>query len=441
MNHLWTNRLTLCLAMCSTYAATLRASDDGSAIERARSLFELIRTEQYGAFVAESDATMQRVLPAEKVKQAWVGMTGAYGDYKRELRTSVTKQGKLTVVQLVCKFERGAIEVSLTLDADNKAAGLFFKPTSEGVAYEPPDYVDESRFTETKTTIDAGGYPLDAYICMPKGKATSPAVVLVHGSGPHDADESIFSTKPFRDIAWGLASRGVASIRYVKRTKAYPMAVAPDKITIEHEISDDAIAAATMMMKRQDVSGVYIIGHSLGATAAPYIADRTPGLAGIILLAGAARPIEDLVVEQVTYIANVDGVVTNEEQKQIDKTIKAATKIRNKTAKPTDQLLGAPAAYWITLHKLRPTEIAATLSLPTLIIQGGRDYQVTDDDFAKWKAALKDKDNVTFKRFAKMDHLFHKGSGPSKPADYQEKGYVHASVIKYIARWIEKSGQ
>lgn len=423
-----------------SYTAAL-AEDDAKAIERARALFEMIRQQKFDDFVANSDATMQKVLPADQVKQAWDGMTGTFGGYQREIRASSKKQGVLTVVDLISKFEHGAINVQLTLDQQSKAAGLYFIPTSEGIDYEPPSYVDSARFVETKTKIDAGGFPLDAFVTMPKADGLVPVVVFVHGSGAHDEDETIFSTKPFRDLAWGLASRGVGSIRYVKRTKAYPMAVTPDKITIEHEISDDAIAAAKLMMNRKDVSRVFLLGHSLGATAAPYIAERESRLAGLILLAGAARPIEDLVLDQVTYIANSDGEVSDEEKTQIKQTREAVEKLRSGKVEPSDTLLGVPAVYWQTLHKLRPTEIASSLTLPMLIMQGGRDYQVTEADLNLWKKALDGRKNVTFKKFAKMDHLFHKGSGPSTPSDYQEKGYVDESVIKYIARWIEKNSR
>ena len=51
-----------------------------------------------------------------------------------------------------------------------------------------------------------------------------PAVVLVHGSGPNDRDESVGGVKPFRDLAWGLASKGVVVLRYDKRTKVYAAA-------------------------------------------------------------------------------------------------------------------------------------------------------------------------------------------------------------------------
>src|SRR5207247_4710825 len=61
------------------------------------------------------------------------------------------------------------------------------------------------------------GWELPATLTMPKGDGPFPAVVLVHGSGPHDRDESIGPNKPFRDLAGGLASRGIAVLRSEER--------------------------------------------------------------------------------------------------------------------------------------------------------------------------------------------------------------------------------
>lgn len=47
---------------------------------------------------------------------------------------------------------------------------------------------------------------------------------------------------------------------------------------------------------------------------------------------------------------------------------------------PADLPLGTPAAYWLDLRDYNPTQLAATLHKPVLILQGGRDDQSTVDD-------------------------------------------------------------
>ena len=55
-------------------------------------------------------------------------------------------------------------------------------------------------------------------VAVPHGAGPWPGVVLVAGSGSLDRDETIGRNKPFKDIAWGLASRGVAVLRFDKVT-------------------------------------------------------------------------------------------------------------------------------------------------------------------------------------------------------------------------------
>ncbi len=72
-----------------------------------------------------------------------------------------------------------------------------------------------------------------------------------------------------------------------------------------------------------------------------------------------------------------------------------------------------------------------------LILQGGRDFQVTADDFAKWKAALGARRDVTFHSYPQLNHLFIAGAGPSLPAEYQVPGHVAEEVVRDIASWIQ----
>ncbi|MBD2039612.1 hypothetical protein [Microcoleus sp. FACHB-672] len=73
-----------------------------------------------------------------------------------------------------------------------------------------------------------------------------------------------------------------------------------------------------------------------------------------------------------------------------------------------------------------------------LILQKERDYQVTMEDFQGWQQALSSRQNVTFKSYPQLNHLFIEGMGKSVPAEYQNAGYVAEPVINDIAEWIKK---
>src|SRR5205814_1805761 len=148
---------------------------------------------------------------------------------------------------------------------------------------------------------------LPGTLLLPKGKGPFPVVVLVHGSGPSDRDETVGGTRVFRDFADGLADRGIASLRYEKRTKQHPTEFART-YTIDDETTDDAVAAVAFVRMQPgiDPKRVFLAGHSQGGMMAPRIAQRSPGLAGIALLAAPARQLQYLVLDQFTYLSKND---------------------------------------------------------------------------------------------------------------------------------------
>jgi alpha-beta hydrolase superfamily lysophospholipase len=266
-------------------------------------------------------------------------------------------------------------------------------------------------------------------------------VVLVHGSGPNDRDESIGPNKPFRDLAWGLASRGIATLRYDKRTFVHGQAVvAQGDLTVNEETVDDALAAVALLRTIEGIEHdrIFVIGHSQGAYLAPRIGQRDPQIAGLILLAGNSRSLLALVPEQSQYLAALDGAITAEEQAALDDLtpVIEATQNVQPGDDPATLLFHAPAVYWIDLNAYDPVAVASTLAVPMLILQGERDYQVTMVDFAGWQAGLAARDNLAFKSYPGLNHLFISGEGPGSPAEYEIPGHVAERVVQDIADWI-----
>ncbi len=300
-------------------------------------------------------------------------------------------------------------------------------------------------FDDRAVLVHSGHWDLPGSVTVPKTPGKHPAIVLVHGSGPNDMDESIGPNRMFKDLAYGLASQGIVVLRFEKRTHKYGAAISDDpaRFTVKDEEMDDADAAVALVgaMPEVDPARVFLAGHSEGGYLAPRIAAGNPHIAGIILLAGNVRPLEDLIVEQVRYQAKLAGPITPAIQKAIDAADASARELKNPdlAVGMTVHLLGAPlpASYVLDLRTYHPADVAASLTIPILVLQGERDYQVTMTDFSLWHDALSRHANATFKSYVDLNHFFFSGSGPSRPTEYTVPTHVSRAVVADIAAWCQ----
>jgi dienelactone hydrolase len=385
-------------------------AQDAAAVDHATRIFDALQHEQFEEVTKEFNAQMAGALSADQLRGLWTAFRQQVGSFQSYLdQRASTRANGMTAVVLGCQFEKAAINVVLAFDTDNKIAGLHFTPRPSPPT--EPARPTSTKFTEESVTVGTGEWTLPGTLSMPVGRIIA-AVVLVHGSGPGDRDETIGPNKPFRDLAWGLADRGIAVLRYEKRTRQYATQMAGLKnLTVREEAIDDALAAVALLRKhdRIDPKRIFVLGHSLGATLAPRIAAEEHALAGIIIMAGATRPLLDVARDQMTYLG-VDP----------DKGVKELRSL-------------APESYWKDLDAYSPTQTAAKLTLPILILQGERDYQVTMPDLQGWRDALRGHANATIKSYPTLNHLFQAGEGKSKPAEYEREGHIPDFVLDDIA--------
>ncbi len=405
----------------------------------------------YAAVVEKFDATMKSVFPLDKVKEARESLEPQLGAFEQTAGThAVTYEQSGVVYDIVYvtwQFEKAAIDLKIVYDPSGKVAGLFFQPaeTTPPTSYVPPAYVKADAFREQEVAVGSGGeWALPGTLTLPVGQGPFAAVVLVHGSGPNDRDETLGPSKPFRDLAWGLASQGIAVLRYEKRSRQYASRFTPEmvaRLTSKEETTDDALAAVDLLRQTEgiDPARIYVLGHSLGGYLLPRIGAADPQIAGLIVMAGPVRPLEDLMLEQFTYIFGLDGI-SAEDQAQLDELAVQVARVKDPNltaAAAVDGLpLGTPASFWLDLRGYNPAEAARGLKQSMLILQGGRDYQVTSVDFDGWKSALASRSDVQLKLFPDLNHLFVAGEGKSTPAEYENEGHVAEEVVAEIAEWI-----
>ena len=434
-------------------------------VAKAQALVDALAKGDFKAAAKDFDATMSSALPPEKLGQTWSMILTQVGAYRGRGATWTVKVATFDVVFIECRFERATLDAKVAYDAQQKVGGLYFipaqSPPAQGSAPTPapgpaqspapkpapaaeplPSYVKSDAFVEKDVQVGSGDWVLPGKLDLPKGDGPFPAVVLVHGSGPEDMDESVGGVKVFKDLGQGLASAGIAVLRYDKRTKVYALKMAADQstLTVREEVLSDVYAALALLRRTDgvDPKRLFVLGHSLGGMLAPRIAMADRKLAGIIIMAGNTRPLEDLILEQMDYLASLQP--GGQSDPKIEAIKKQAAKVKDpklSAATPPSELpFNTPASYWLDLRAYDPAKMAGGLEIPILVVQGGRDYQVSTKDLDGWKSALDGHPNTTLKLYPSLNHLFMEGQGKSTPAEYEKPGHVAEPVVKDISSWL-----
>lgn len=320
--------------------------------------------------------------------------------------------------------------------------------SSPGAAQPAPVAVLPRGLTERAIMIP-GPVPLPGVLTIPAGRGPFPGVVLVHGSGNGDRDETMpppfAPSKPFEDIAWGLAAKGVVVLRYDKRARVDPAWYSGKNFTVYDESIEDALSALNLLRGEPEVDRgrVFQLGHSLGGMLAPRIAAADGHLAGIIIMAGATRmQLVDQMDRQGAYAVAIAGpdsgrvIAQRRAAAPIYARIRALRATDTSDNAPIPGLGGTGTRYWLDLAKYDPAAVMRTLHTPALVLQGMRDFQVEPAQVDDWLQAVGPGHDITVERYPALNHLFIAGSGTPSPADYMTIGHVDAKVISDIAAWI-----
>ncbi|MFD6397084.1 alpha/beta hydrolase family protein [Nocardia sp. NPDC060249] len=310
-------------------------------------------------------------------------------------------------------------------------------------SWQLPDYVNPEVFADREVTVGSGELAVAGVLSVPLAPGPHPAVVILAGGGGFDRDGTVGPNRIYRDIAWGLASRGIAVLRFDKVTLTHADAVAATAgFTVRDEYLPHALAAVEILRATAgvDAQRIHVVGHSMGGRMAPRVADAAGEVAGIITMAGDTAPMWWAVVRVLRHLAEVDPVAVAA-LPSVETAIEQAKRVDSPELSletPAEDLpFGQSAAYWLDLRAYDPVAVAATLDIPMLILQGERDYQVTvEDDLAQWRAGLAGRANVDIRTYPADDHLFFPGDSPSMPADYARARHVDGEVVADIAQWI-----
>ncbi len=432
------------LLLCVLNVGAQNVQNDSMCISKARQLLLALNNGNYDIAARYFDETVSNQASPAILKNAWSQLFGKIGNIQSVGKPRIEKINSSITVYIPCVFDDATLDLKVSFSDQDKVLGFTFVGHVASGDYHFPQYADTSMVTEKDIIVESGKYKLPGKYVYPRNHiGLIPIVVLVHGSGPNDMDETISNNKLFKDLAYGLAKSGIGVIRYEKRTKVYASQFyGATDMTLEQETIIDVISAARLACKLPfaDSNRIFIIGYSLGAMAAPLIAGQADGyIRGVVMLAAPARPLEDVILEQSSYLYSlIPSEKSKIELEKLKNEVEMVHSGNFSPKTPSSQLpLGLSANYWLFLHQYHQTETAHKLKIPILILQGERDYQVSMEDFNLWQKALTNNKNARFKSYPKLNHLFMEGEGKSVPAEYDTPGHVAEYVIDDIARWVK----
>lgn len=403
---------------------------------------ELARNERFAEIEALFAPPLRAVVSAETLRIGWEAEIGKNGPVSAigESISETVKTGLVRVsVPIAC--ERGAFTVIMSVDDAGMLQGLRISSAS-ATSWAPPSYTNPKMFDEQDVTLGSGPLAVPGTLTLPRGRGARAGVVLLSGGGPFDRDETSGPNKPLKDIAWGLASRGIAVVRFDKVTHVHTNQVAsmPD-FTMADEYVPHAVAAVHLLQRQPtvDPARVFVLGHSMGGKVAPRVASAEAAVAGLVLLAGDTQPMQHAAVRVAHYLAALTpGPAAADALEVMTRQAAMVDSPDLSPATPASELpFGLSGSYWLDLRGYDPVSAAATLNKPMLILQGRRDYQVTvEDDLSRWKAGVGHRADVTIRIYDADNHLFFPGAGPSTPAEYEAAQHVDPTVIADIAEWL-----
>jgi pimeloyl-ACP methyl ester carboxylesterase len=407
--------LSGCVPTKHAAAASPPAAIDVNALH-CRDLMAALTADSPEAAERDFSAPVRSGLPPPQLRLLWHGLEaehGALASWRVAKRDNPEGTDRFT---LELQFANGTMYALVVFEPAGKVVGLFFlnapqaKPKDTGAA--------DPRVKQIDVTV--GPVKLPGSLTLPAEPAAArvAGAVLIAGSGASDRDESVLGAKPFRDLALSLAARGIATLRYDKRTFAHPeLFIADPSPTVETETIVDAVAAIGVLRARPEIDPhrLFVIGHSLGALLAPEVASRAGDIAGLVLLAAPGRPVLEVTLEQLrTQGAKASDLAPLEARVHALPQLAA-----------TESLLGLPVSYWRDLDKRDEMQIARDLGRPVLLLRGESDQNVFAVDQERWVQALSGKVPLEAATLPGLSHLLvpadAAASSPHVPEDVSSR--------------------
>ena len=420
------NRILICsfitlIIILFTYTAKVSASETKSSAKTValQVVLNLIKGD-YTAVTKQFDNELAKAISTEQLKNSWEGIIDIAGKYYDIVYVESYLQDGRYICKVTTQHKLRGIESKIVYNKNMQISELLFT-----------DIENKSDLSENEVAVTIGtDYPLDGVLALPSGTEKVPAVVLVHGSGASNKNESVFGIKPFKDISNYLVANGIAVLRYDKRTYTHSVKLSldPTKVTVANETIEDAILAGQLLSQNEriDSKRIFVVGHSQGGILAPRIIDESNGVfAGAVIMAGSPRSLLEILNDQLTYFVSL---TEEPERTAMIKKIEAAR-----------PYFGIPKEYIDEMDAHPVSDYLKSTDKPYLILQGAKDYQITvEKDFEAYKQLVGQKSNFEFRLYDNLNHLFII-STMERPTgeDYVAGSQVDEAPLLDIVKWIK----
>lgn len=366
-------------------------------------------------------------LPGDKARRAIVpldferGAVDLWIDWSGEMGP-----GAVTDLQVKARTRAEAAKAG-----DNPLRAMFF---------DAP-YVRHANFTEIEVEIPTAGAALPGILAVPKERPApgAPAVLLIGDREMPDADGTLGPNRMLQDLAHGLASSGIASLRHDRRTLVEPDAFL-SVYTIDDEVINDAAAAGRFLATRPEISRrqVILLGHGLGATCLPEIMKREPGFRALIMLSPDVVYTAGRQLREWRLRADAGAPVPGHDLELAERVLSS---VEPGGFLDDQAFLDAPVGYWRSLDRIRPVPLMADYRGDALIIFGGRDFIRRPEDQAVWSTVLRPGSRIWMDNRRDLNHWLMPARDGGSPREIQQPGHVSEVVIKRIVASIQEWGR
>ncbi|WP_425915092.1 alpha/beta hydrolase family protein [Acinetobacter sp. TSRC1-2] len=384
---------------------------------------------------SEWSLELLKILDLEKQKEVYEKFLSLGSLY----RVGKVKNYDLYTYFVDLEYASGNWFLSIKFNKNNQISSILLTPNSRAmsqhlaISEELNEFVREEYF-EINITNNLG---IEACITSPKKQTPTALVLFIQGSGASDKNENMGYCTPFFDLAVGLAKNNISSIRFDKRSWAYPFISVKDPTD---EVINDAVCAANLIRQKIKASNLplIILGHSQGGTFVTQVAERLDIFPhGFILLAApSSNDLHSRLIDQLDYLIQKNSENEDSLLKMKNEVRESLTNWKSHTperVKNIKLIFNYSIEYLSYLDAYNPIDVIRKANIPTLLLQGKGDYKVLENkDFVEWEVGLSINKNVTFKLYENLEHCFV----DSKCAEKHTFAKVDSEVIKDISNWI-----